>query len=138
MSVGQKESANLVNLLENGPACQTATLGNYLWDDLPDQDKWADCVHCGMCLEACPTYQETGEEQHSPRGRVYLIKAVAEGKIDVNEAFSKPVFDCLDCRACETACPADVQVGGLIEEARGQIRQAMPLTGLQGKLSNTA
>nr|WP_246206755.1 (Fe-S)-binding protein [Virgibacillus ihumii] len=117
--------------------CQSKTLGNYLWDDLPDENKWADCVHCGMCLEACPTYQETGEEHNSPRGRVYLIKAVAEGKIDINEAFSKPVFDCLDCRACETACPADVQVGGLIEEARGQIRQAMPLTGISGAFSRT-
>ncbi|MFD1037364.1 (Fe-S)-binding protein [Virgibacillus byunsanensis] len=138
MSADEKGAVNLVDTLKNGAACQTKTLGNYLWDDLPDENKWADCVHCGMCLEACPTYQETGEEQHSPRGRVYLVKAVAEGKIDVNEAFSKPVFDCLDCRACETACPADVQVGGLIEEARGQIRQAMPLTGFSGALSRTA
>lgn len=114
-----------------------ATLGNFRWNDLPDENKWADCVHCGMCLEACPTYQETGEEHQSPRGRVYLIKAVAEGKIDVNEAFSKPIFDCLDCRACETACPASVQVGGLIEEARGQIRQAMPLKGISGAVSKT-
>lgn len=129
----------LKNLLNNKTevACQTKSLGNYLWDDIPDENKWADCVHCGMCLEACPTYQETGEEHNSPRGRVYLIKAVAEGKIDVNEAFSKPVFECLDCRACETACPADVQVGGLIEEARGQIRQAMPLTGFTGAFSKT-
>lgn len=119
------------------PPCSTKTLGNYLWDDLPDENKWADCVHCGMCLEACPTYQETGEEHQSPRGRVYLIQAVAEGKIDVNEAFADPVFTCLDCRACETACPADVQVGGLIEEARGQIRQAMPLSGFKGLVSNT-
>lgn len=118
-------------------ACQTATLGNFKWDDLPDENKWADCVHCGMCLEACPTYQELGEEHQSPRGRVYLIKAVAEGKIEVNEAFAKPIFDCLDCRACETACPASVQVGGLIEEARGQIRQAMPLTGLAGTVNKT-
>ncbi|WP_059105719.1 (Fe-S)-binding protein [Shouchella shacheensis] len=109
--------------------CESKTLTNYLWSDHPDENKWADCVHCGMCLEACPTYEETGQEQHSPRGRVHLIKSVAEGKLEVNEAFSDPVFACLDCRACETACPADVEVGGLIEEARGQIRQAMPLTG---------
>ncbi len=117
--------------------CQSINLGNYLWEDPPDPSKWADCVHCGMCLEACPTYQETGEEQQSPRGRVYLIKAVAEGKIDIDEAFAKSVFDCLDCRACETACPADVQVGGLIEEARGQIRQADPPAGLSGRLERT-
>ncbi|MBS4192997.1 (Fe-S)-binding protein [Bacillus sp. FJAT-49705] len=114
--------------------CQTR-LGNYLWKELPDENKWADCVHCGMCLESCPTYEQTGQEQHSPRGRVYLIKAVAEGKLEVNEQFMDPVFACLDCRACTTACPADVDVGGLIEEARGQIRQAIPLKGWQGSLS---
>jgi glycolate oxidase iron-sulfur subunit len=64
-----------------------------------------------------------------------LIKSVAEGKLTVNEQFMDPVFACLDCRACTTACPADVEVGGLIEEARGQIRQAMPLTGLKGTVS---
>jgi glycolate oxidase iron-sulfur subunit len=115
--------------------CSSKSLSNYLWDDAPDENKWADCVHCGMCLEACPTYQETGHEHQSPRGRVLLIKAVSEGKIEVNEEFMDPVFTCLDCRACETACPADVQVGGLIEEARGQIRQAIPLKGWQGAVS---
>ncbi|MBP3040625.1 (Fe-S)-binding protein [Bacillaceae bacterium Marseille-Q3522] len=110
------------------PPC-TAGLSNYLWSDPPDEVKWADCVHCGMCLESCPTYEQTGQEQHSPRGRVHLIKSVAEGKLEVNEQFMDPVFACLDCRACTTACPADVDVGGLIEEARGQIRQAMPLKG---------
>lgn len=108
---------------------------NYLLKDHPDENKWADCVHCGMCLESCPTYVITGEEQHSPRGRVHLIKSVAEGKLNVNEFFMDPVFACLDCRACTTACPADVEVGGLIEEARGQIRQIMPLTGLKGTVS---
>lgn len=116
------------------PPCTTG-LGNYLWKDPPDENKWADCVHCGMCLESCPTYEHTGQEQHSPRGRVYLIKAVAEGKLEVNEQFTDPVFACLDCRACTTACPADVDVGGLIEEARGQIRQAMPLKGWKGTVN---
>lgn len=123
----------LKQMLEK-PAC-TSGLGNYLWSDPPDEKKWADCVHCGMCLESCPTYEQTGQEQHSPRGRVYLIKAVAEGKLSVNEQFMDPVFACLDCRACTTACPADVDVGGLIEEARGQVRQAMPLTGVKGAVS---
>ncbi|MCM3714901.1 (Fe-S)-binding protein [Alkalihalobacillus oceani] len=116
------------------PPC-TSSMNNYLWKDQPDENKWADCVHCGMCLESCPTYELTGQEQHSPRGRVHLIKSVAEGKLVVNEQFSDPVFACLDCRACTTACPADVDVGGLIEEARGQIRQAMPLTGWKGQVS---
>ena len=98
-------------------------LGNYLWSDPPDENKWADCVHCGMCLESCPTYEITGQEQHSPRGRVHLIKSVAEGKLEVNEQFMDPVFACLDCRACTTACPADVDVGGLI---RGSARESPP------------
>lgn len=110
-------------------------LGNYLAGDVPDETKWADCVHCGLCLEACPTYLETGHEHQSPRGRVHLIQAVAEGKVELNTQFMDPVFTCLDCRACETACPANVQVGGLIEEARGQIRRALPLTGWKGRMS---
>ncbi|NWQ44334.1 (Fe-S)-binding protein [Bacillus sp. EB106-08-02-XG196] len=113
----------------------TSSLGNYLWRDPPQESKWADCVHCGMCLESCPTYEQSGEEQHSPRGRVYLIKAVAEGKLNVDEHFAEPVFSCLDCRACTTACPVDIDVGGLIEEARGQIRQAMPLKGWKGAVN---
>ncbi len=119
----------------NEPACTENSLTNYLWKDKPDPTKWADCVHCGMCLESCPTYEITGQEQHSPRGRVHLIKSVAEGKLEVNEQLIDPVFDCLDCRACTTACPADVDVGGLIEEARGQIHQAMPLTGVKGTVN---
>ncbi|WP_240733009.1 (Fe-S)-binding protein [Jeotgalibacillus sp. S-D1] len=118
------------------PACTSAkSLSNYLWSDHPDENKWADCTHCGMCLESCPTYEQTGQEQHSPRGRVHLIKSVAEGKLEVNTQFMDPVYACLDCRACTTACPANVDVGGLIEEARGQIRQAMPLTGWKGSVS---
>jgi glycolate oxidase iron-sulfur subunit len=121
--------------IKQDPSCTNNSLSNYLWKDVPDENKWADCVHCGMCLESCPTYELTGQEQHSPRGRVHIIKSVAEGKLEVNEQFMDPVFACLDCRACTTACPANVDVGGLIEEARGQIRQAMPLTGVKGAVS---
>lgn len=127
-------SLKLVDL-KTDTACSPNSKSNYLWSDAPDENKWADCVHCGMCLESCPTYEQTGQEQHSPRGRVHLIKSVAEGKLEVNEQFMDPVYQCLDCRACTTACPADVDVGGLIEEARGQIRQAMPLTGVKGLVS---
>jgi glycolate oxidase iron-sulfur subunit len=126
-----------VKELAKTPPCSDTSLSNYLWNDKPDENKWADCVHCGMCLESCPTYELTGQEQHSPRGRVHLIKSVAEGKLEVNEQFMDPVYACLDCRACTTACPADVDVGGLIEEARGQIRQAMPLKGWKGVVSKT-
>jgi glycolate oxidase iron-sulfur subunit len=119
---------------ERAPSCESVSLlkSNYKWEDAPDEDKYSACVHCGMCLEACPTYQETGLEAHSPRGRVYLIKSVADGKMDLNEFFADPVNTCLDCRACETACPANVQVGALIEEARGQLHKANPPKGLSG------
>ncbi|MFC4076290.1 (Fe-S)-binding protein [Salinithrix halophila] len=115
--------------------CMEEVPGGYLPKDVPDENKWADCVHCGLCLESCPTYLETGHEQHSPRGRVHLIKAVAEGRIGLNAKLMDPVFTCLDCRACETACPSNVRVGSLIEEARGQIRRAMPLRGWKGVVS---
>ncbi len=108
---------------------------NFIWEDAPDEDKYSVCVHCGMCLDSCPTYQETGLEHQSPRGRVYLIKAVAEGRMNINESFKDPIFQCLDCRACETACPSGVQVGTLIEEARGQIHQADPPRGAKGAIS---
>jgi glycolate oxidase iron-sulfur subunit len=108
---------------------KASNVSNYLWEDAPDADKFSQCVHCGMCLEACPTYQETGLESHSPRGRVYLIKSVAEGKMELNTFFKDPIDTCLDCRACETACPSGVQVGSLIEEARGQLFQAAPPKG---------
>lgn len=114
----------------------TQGLGNYLAGDVPDESKWEDCVHCGLCLEACPTYVETGHEHQSPRGRVYLIKAVAEGKVSLDESFMDPVFTCLDCRACETACPSNVQVGSLIEAARGQVRRVVPPDGWRGAVEN--
>lgn len=122
-------------VLEKEPACSNVSLSNYFSFDAPDPNKWADCVHCGMCLESCPTYEIHGQEQNSPRGRVHIIKSVAEGKIELNDTFMEPVFQCLDCRACTTACPADVDVGGLIEEARGQVRRAIPLKGWKKTVS---
>lgn len=108
---------------------KTSNLSSFLWEDAPDENKFSECVHCGMCLEACPTYQETGLEHHSPRGRVYLIKSAAEGKLQLNNYFKEPIDSCLACRACETACPSGVQVGALIEETRGQLYHATPAKG---------
>lgn len=104
----------------------------FQWADAPTEDKYSVCVHCGFCLEVCPTYQQLGNENESPRGRVYLIKAAAEGHLPMDDALINPVFNCLDCRACETVCPSGVQVGALIEEARGQVFQAKPATGMTG------
>ncbi len=77
------------------------------------------CIHCGLCLEACPTYLETGEEMSSPRGRIYLMKALEEGRIEAtDEAFIAHQDSCLVCRSCETACPSGVQFGILMEQTR--------------------
>lgn len=97
---------------------------SFKWPDAPEEDKYSVCVHCGFCLEVCPTYQELGNENESPRGRVYLIKQAAEGLLPLDSSVIDPVFNCLDCRACETVCPSGVQVGALIEEARGQVHYA--------------
>ena len=77
------------------------------------------CIHCGLCLEACPTYLETGEEMSSPRGRIYLMKALEDGHIEAaDEAFITHESSCVVCRSCETACPSGVQFGILMEQTR--------------------
>lgn len=89
------------------------------------------CVHCGFCLPACPTYVRLGDEADSPRGRLHLMRAVAEGRIDASSnAFQLHLDRCLGCRACEPVCPSGVPYGSLLEHAREAARQARPPTGV--------
>jgi glycolate oxidase iron-sulfur subunit len=76
---------------------------------------YQDCVHCGLCTASCPTYVMTGDENDSPRGRIYLMRAVVDGRAAVTEKVRDHLGLCLDCRACESACPSGVQYGKLIE-----------------------
>jgi glycolate oxidase iron-sulfur subunit len=94
-----------------------------------DYELFLDCVHCGLCTSACPTYVELGTEMDSPRGRIYLMRAVTDGRLDLNDADVRRHLDlCLDCRACESACPSGVQYGRLIEPFRIHMARALPPT----------
>jgi len=84
------------------------------------------CVHCGLCLAYCPTFSELGTEMDSPRGRIFLIKSLAEGRIGLTDSTVEHLSLCLDCRACETVCPAGVPYGRLIEAAKAEIERARP------------
>lgn len=88
-----------------------------------DYRRFLDCVHCGLCTSACPTYVELGDENDSPRGRIYLMRAVTDGRLPLTDAVRRHLDLCLDCRACETACPSGVQYGRLIEPFRVAMEQ---------------
>ena len=89
-----------------------------------DYGRFLDCVHCGLCTSACPTYLETGNENDSPRGRIYLMRAVTDGRLELGDSVKRHLDLCLDCRSCETACPSGVQYGRLIEPFRVDMRRA--------------
>lgn len=115
MVVAEPADANLIRL------------GGFSGTDVPEDDLLHDCVHCGMCLSSCPTYRITGQEMSSPRGRLWLMKAVAEERLDLlDPLFDEQMYQCLNCRACEAVCPSGVQYGPLVEASRAQLEQHRP------------
>lgn len=99
-----------------------------------------DCMHCGFCQQVCPTYLETGDENESPRGRLFLMRAVDENRLELDSTVAAHLDHCLDCRACETACPSGVEYSRVLEPFRVRQRIARPQDapaaqrGLAGKI----
>ena len=94
--------------------------------DKIDYQRYQDCVHCGLCTSSCPTYVETGDENDSPRGRIYLMRAVADGRLGMSDQVRGHLDLCLDCRACETACPSGVRYGQIIEPFKVAMQRTAP------------
>jgi glycolate oxidase iron-sulfur subunit len=103
-------------------------------EDAPQRAHLNTCIHCGLCLTACPTYRELKIEPDSPRGRLYLMRGLAEGRIEPGDDLVLHLDQCLGCRACETVCPAGVPYGRLLEETRGQLTRRRPQRGLLATL----
>src|SRR5438045_7416847 len=82
------------------------------------------CMHCGLCLPTCPTYDFTKVERNSPRGRIALMRAIADGQLEASKAFGEEMYFCLGCLACQTACPAGVNYAELFEHARAEAEQS--------------
>jgi glycolate oxidase iron-sulfur subunit len=102
----------------------------------PERQYIDDCVHCGFCLPACPTYVLWGDEMDSPRGRIYMIKKAAEGTAPLDQRFRLHMDNCLGCMACMTACPSGVEYNKLIEPTRAQIERNMPRSSSEKRFRN--
>lgn len=94
---------------------------NFTTLDRPTWDLYSRCIHCGLCLQSCPTYRVLGREADSPRGRIYQILQVDAGNLAIGDSFVTHIDRCLGCRACETACPSGVHYGAILERARYEI-----------------
>ncbi len=109
-----------------GQEIQLMTRGNFKFADLPDYEEMLKCTHCGLCLNQCPTYRVLGWEMDSPRGRIRQMRGVSEGLREVSVEFAEHMDVCLACRACQTACPASIDYGKLVEKSRAQALKTLP------------
>ena len=107
----------------NQPIGPAGTFPGFSGPHAPKESDLYRCVHCGFCLQACPTYLETGLEAESPRGRIALMKAVNEGRLEMTDSVIGHWDMCLQCRACELSCPSGVEYGKLMEATRAQVQQ---------------
>jgi glycolate oxidase iron-sulfur subunit len=105
---------------------EAAKPSNFDGHKAPEMALIDDCVHCGFCLPACPTYVLWGEEMDSPRGRIYMMKKSAQGDAPLDQRFGLHMDNCLGCMACMTACPSGVQYNKLIEDTRAQVERNIP------------
>jgi len=106
----------------------TIPVGNFYPVDAPSYDQLIHCMRCGLCLATCPTYSLYQQEKASPRGRLALMRAVSEGHLDFTDGFADAMTLCLGCLACQTACPAGVPFGHLLEQARRQAEEHQKLS----------
>ena len=100
---------------------------HFVGEDIPALADLQNCIHCGFCLPVCPTYIATGQELESPRGRLHLIRAVLDERVEAGDRLLGHLDMCLQCRACETACPSSVPYGRIMEDARASIMAAGPM-----------
>ena len=115
-------SASMTESATSNPGTPLLPLAKTIGHSIP-YERFLDCVHCGLCTSACPTYVETGDENDSPRGRIYLMRSVVDGRLPLTDNVRRHLDLCLDCRSCETACPSGVQYGRLIEPFRVEMHE---------------